>query len=183
MRFILCLTLAGLCQVMTICAASGLAAQENAAASAAGKARPDYQAICFFAGVILVLLGLTKGIPAFIEWRRDKRLLLTGIETTGIINEATKGGGVDEEMSGSYILSAEFKSADGLIREAIAHFVVLSPGKFLNTEVAIIYDPEKPEHAQFKNEIHPGRRFFVLILYILMLAVGLGLFLYLYIVV
>lgn len=145
------------------------------------KAQVDFEAICFFVGIILILLGLTKGIPAYFEWRRDKKLLLTGTETTGIINEAWLAmSGEAGENSGSYCLSAEFKTTDNLTYQAIAPFVVNSHRKLLNTDITIIYDPKDPEHAKFKNEIHLNRRFLVFILYLLMCISGMGLFLYLF---
>ena len=167
-----------------IFAATCLPAVEKITTEAAETTGVDYKAICFFAGIFLVLTGLTKGVPAFAEWRRYKKLLLDGIEAKGIINDSWKAAsGEYGEISGSHCLSAEFKTVDNRTFQVVAPFVVFSPRKLLNTEISIIYDPDNPGNAQFRDEIHPSRRLLVLIVYILMFVSGLGLFLYLYIVV
>jgi hypothetical protein len=130
---------------------------------------------CFLAGSILTFYGFVDGIFDFFDWRRDKKLLLTGTETTGKIKDAATYPDIENVNSGQYRFYAEFKSADNTTHVAASHFASSSPEKFLNTEVAIIYDPKNPDHSRFKNDISLGRE---VILKIGMFVIGLGLILY-----
>jgi hypothetical protein len=130
---------------------------------------------CFLIGAILAFYGFVDGIIDFFDWRHDKKLLLTGTETTGKITDAATYPQIENVNSGQYRFYAEFKAADNSTHTAASHFASGSPEKFLNTEVAIIYDPKNPDHSRFKNDISLVRE---VILKIGMFVIGLGLILY-----
>lgn len=130
---------------------------------------------CFLAGSILTFYGFVDGVFDFFDWHRDKKLLLTGIETTGKITDAATYPQIENVNSGQYRFYAEFKSADNTTHFAASHFASSSPEKFLNTEVAIIYDPKNPDHSRFKNDISLVRD---VIINICVFVIGLGLIIY-----
>ncbi len=130
---------------------------------------------CFLAGSILAFYGFVDGLFNFLDWRRDKKLLLTGVETTGKITDAATYPQIENVSSGRYRFYAEFRSADNSVHIAASRFAGSSPEKFLDTEVAIIYDPENPDHSRFKNDISIARD---LIINLITFITGLGLFLY-----
>jgi hypothetical protein len=130
---------------------------------------------CFLAGSILAFYGFVDGIFDFFDWHRDKKLLLTGTETTGKITDAATYPQIENVNSNQYRFYAEFKSADNSHHIAASHFASSSPEKFLNTEVAIIYDPKNPDHSRFKNDISLVRE---VVIKFSMFVIGLGLILF-----
>jgi len=130
---------------------------------------------CFMIGVVLAFYGLIDGLFNFFDWRRDEKLLRTGIETTGKITDAATYPQIENVNSGQYRFYAEFKAADNTTHVAASHFASHSPERFLNTEVAILYDPKNPDHSRFKTDISLVRE---VIINIAVFLIGLGLIVY-----
>ena len=135
----------------------------------------EFETGCFLAGSILAFYGFVDGMFNFFDWRRDRKLLLTGTETTGRITDSATYPQIENVSSGQYRFYAEFRSPDNAHHIAASRFTSSSPEKFLNTEVAVIYDSRDPDHSRFKNDISIARD---LIINIIMFAIGMGLFLY-----
>ncbi|HOI74269.1 MAG TPA: DUF3592 domain-containing protein [Syntrophales bacterium] len=135
----------------------------------------DAEIGCFLVGVILAFYGFVDGVFNFFDWRRDEKLLRTGIETTGKITDAATYPQIENVNSGQYRFYAEFKAADNTTHVAASHFASSSPEKFLNTEVAVIYDPKNPDHSRFKNDIRLIRE---VAINISVFLIGLGLIIY-----
>ncbi len=125
--------------------------------------------------MIIAFYSFVDAIFNLVEWRREKKLLLTGTETKGTIIDAHTYPDIEELNSGQYCFTAEFKAADNIAYHARSRFASRSPHKFLNREVAIIYDPQNPQHSRFKTDISIMRE---IIIKISMLAIGLGLILF-----
>jgi hypothetical protein len=133
--------------------------------------------IIFVISLVAVPIALIKLCIALYEWYVDRRLLRTGIETTGTVVDECRYDPSGEEVSDdpSYYsrFFAEYEVGTGKYR-VLSRF----HGKrhaLLNERYVIVYDPEKPGRARFKRDdtlIWPVR------INVIALVIALGVFIY-----
>jgi hypothetical protein len=125
-------------------------------------------------GLILFVIASVNLVIVLYEWHCDRKLVRSGVETTGRITDAATYPEIENVSSGQYRFYAEF-SVSGVTYHAGSRFSGGMKDELLGREVAILYDPEDPEKSRFKNDISVMRNEAG---YIIVLLAGIGLVVY-----